>query len=313
MQNHVFFKFFWILWSLLTPLMASQALADTNKDFYQKLIREVDGRKTITISVYYGFLEMIADEHTSELKSVRFEGAYDWGPDEKTKLKNFLLESCAGKDNQRCGFHVVDPRNDDILEKEVTLFGKTLTLHVRLRSVTKLPNRHSSYNDPQLRALGESWERELEESLKTDSVIMILSHSRIGGGPDPFYPEISNIGKILYHTYYFKEKRGLKVITGDYAPIGQNQIFVVGACYSHNYFYKDIRANVARQGKPDDEFLYLGTKRILNLVDFDVATKEIISGLSVGEGPQQLSTAWKNPQGTGPDTCFAFDQNWTKN
>jgi hypothetical protein len=271
----------------------------------------VDGKKMLTVSVFFGFLEMIVDDNRSKLLRERFSGALDWGPGEKKKLKESMLESCVGKNHAQCGY-VASTQDDDILYKKVVLFGEEVLIRVRMRSVTRETNRNSSYYDTYLRSLGEQWEQELRYAMKTDSAVLILSHSRHGGGPDPFYTEISPEGRIRYTSYYNKAKRGLKLITDEYTPNGQNQILLVGSCLSKKYFDEAINTRVHELGKPRSEFLFIGTRRNLNLVDFHVAAREILSGLALGEDARTMSSSWPNHRNTGRDTCFTFDSSWNQ-
>ncbi len=300
-----------LLFSLICFSVQSHAGEKETKAFYDKLVRVVDGKKMITVSVFFGFLEMIVDDNRSKLIRQRLEGALDWGPGEKKKLKTALLESCDGKDHARCGY-ISSNQDDDILFKKVQLFGEEIVIRVRLRSVTKTTSDHSSSLDSRLTALGEQWEQELRSAMKRDSAVLILSHSRHGGGPDPFYPVISPEGRIRYMSYYIKAKRGLKLITDEYTPNGQNQILLVGACLSSKYFSESIYNRVHELGKPREEFLFVSTRRNLNLVDFHVAAREILSGLARGEGPSVMSSAWPNHRDNGPDTCFKFEGNWAQ-
>lgn len=277
--------------------------------YYSRLIRPIQGKNVIKGTIYYGFLDMISDENPKILRKQQIEGSYDTGPEEKMKLKKWMLEPCQTATSGRCGFKV-SSHDDDILEKDISLFNIPITLQIRLRSVTKDPYENASIDDPFLIEQGELWEKELLQSMKEDSLIMILSHSRHGGGPDPFYPRINDQGKIRYVTYYEKRKRGVPLITQEYAPPGHNQILVVGACNSDDYFKEDIDQAIVRNQKTKQEFLFLGTQKKLRRIDFDVATEEILTGLSLGELPEEMSKAWKNPKGTGPDRCFKFNQEW---
>jgi hypothetical protein len=193
---------------------------------YKKLY----GDSELKISVFFGY----KDSRPQRFVGDRYE---------RSQLVQRVLRKCSKGVPQPCGFQR-DPEDLNRFYREI----KTPWGQVKSVILTVMDSSLSADDQYNRRASLQEWKskdtkRAFHDALINSHVVLYNGHSRTGGGPDFYPPQINSKGKVLYEHYRTAQQGFMDMleVLGRGALLARSQLVGLFSCQSSHYFTEAVR------------------------------------------------------------------------
>jgi len=161
---------------------------------------------------------------------------------ERAAFVDSLLKPCADEDEVVCGFST-DPGNPEFFTKKVMwLDGKERIVQIQVLASSVGPDDEWNRGSKVQQWHSDRTYRLFRRSITKSDIVFYNGHSRTGGGPDFFPPQINKAGMVQYKRYQ-EERPGLKDLVEDLERAkGARQPRLLGlfSCASTKHFQQTI-------------------------------------------------------------------------